>query len=216
LGDAAAALSGPVLGFALQLQGLVSIHGSAVVVDGLAIGFLAPSGYGKSTLAAALLQRGGALLSDDVLALDLRDGAPWVLPSYPVMKLWPHSLASLMGEEAWQALPRHASWLEKRVAPARELGEVCDEARPLRALHVLVPVSAGVRARVTRLHGKNALLALLANGYNAQLLALEPELLAGQLETLQHVAEASPVYAVACPRDLAQLDEVVAAITGGV
>ncbi|MEX1254790.1 MAG: hypothetical protein WEE64_10655 [Dehalococcoidia bacterium] len=213
LSDAAAAVSGPVLGFALQLQGQTSLHGSAVVIEGGAVGLLAPSGYGKSTLGAALLARGAALLTDDVLALELNDDGPRVGPSFPSMKLWPDALQHLFDGSTWEKLPRHASWLDKRVAPGSELGEVCDGARPLRALYVLVPVTPEGHVAVRQLHGRDALLALLANGYMAQLLALEPELLAQQLEVFRKVAEMTPVYALACPRDLGRLNEVVDTIT---
>jgi hypothetical protein len=204
-----------VLGFALQLQGQTSLHGSAVVIEGAGVGLLAPSGHGKSTLAAALLAAGAALLTDDVLAVDIGAGAPCVLPSYPSMKLWPDALQRLFDGSTWEALPRHASWLDKRVAPATDLGAACDEARPLRALYLLVPVTPEGDVAVRRLHGRDALLALLAHGYNAQLLALEPELLARQLEVFRRIAETTPVYALACPRDLGRLSDVVDLIMNG-
>ena len=50
------------------------LHASAVVLDGAAVAFTAPSGTGKSTLAAHLVAAGASFLTDDVLALDDRNG----------------------------------------------------------------------------------------------------------------------------------------------
>jgi hypothetical protein len=52
------------------LLGHEALHAGAVALtDGGAVALLAPSGGGKSTLTAALLDAGGELLSDDVLVL---------------------------------------------------------------------------------------------------------------------------------------------------
>jgi hypothetical protein len=131
------------------------------------------------------------------------------------VKLWPDALDRLLDHETWQALPRHASWLAKRVAPATDLGPVCDEVRPLRALYLLVPVAPDRDVALRRLHGLDALLALLANGYLTQLLAKESGLLARQLEVFRKVVETTPVYALACPRNLDRLDSVVDAVWSG-
>src|SRR5574339_434043 len=58
--DAVSLLCGPVLGFALQLQGTAALHGNALGFEGRAFGILGRSGSGKSTLAAALLGTGCA------------------------------------------------------------------------------------------------------------------------------------------------------------
>lgn len=63
------------LPLAATLRGLEVLHASGVVVDGRAVLFAGAPGAGKSSLAAALLHRGAALLSDDTVALELRDGA---------------------------------------------------------------------------------------------------------------------------------------------
>jgi hypothetical protein len=57
------------LPLAVQLQGLHVLHASAVCVGDSAVAFLAPSGTGKSTLAANLVARGHGFLTDDVLAV---------------------------------------------------------------------------------------------------------------------------------------------------
>lgn len=85
---------GSCMGAALMQRGLLPLHGSAVAIDGQAYGIVGDSGAGKSTLAAAFLQAGFPLISDDVIALDFSGGyaRPLVIPSYPQQKLWQQSL----------------------------------------------------------------------------------------------------------------------------
>ena len=59
---------------AAALQGLEVLHASAVVLDGAAVAFTAPTGTGKSTLAAHPVAAGASFLTDDVLALEERNG----------------------------------------------------------------------------------------------------------------------------------------------
>ncbi|CAI6036474.1 aldolase [Cohnella sp. JJ-181] len=85
---------GSCMGAALMQRGILPLHGSAVAIDGQAYGIVGDSGAGKSTLAAAFLQAGFPLVSDDVIALDFSGGhrRPLVIPSYPQQKLWQQSL----------------------------------------------------------------------------------------------------------------------------
>ena len=59
-----------VLPLAATLNGLELVHASAVALEDRAVAFVADSGTGKSSLALALLARGAALVTDDVLALE--------------------------------------------------------------------------------------------------------------------------------------------------
>ncbi len=75
----------------LSMRGEHVFHGAAVVVDGWAIGFLGPSGQGKSTLTAALARRGCAFLSDDCLHLCIEHEGIWVQPHAAYVRLWTDS-----------------------------------------------------------------------------------------------------------------------------
>lgn len=68
-------LTGQVLPFAALLQGLEVFHASAVEIDGRAIAISGASGLGKSTLALELHRSGAGFLTDDVLAVEVRDDA---------------------------------------------------------------------------------------------------------------------------------------------
>jgi hypothetical protein len=86
-------LLGTCMGVILLQKKILPLHGSAIVIDGVAYGFVGDSGAGKSTLATAFLNNGYQLLTDDVIAIRLtEEGTPVVTPSYPQQKLWQESL----------------------------------------------------------------------------------------------------------------------------
>jgi hypothetical protein len=63
-------LLGNVLPLAAVLAGHEALHASAVDIEGRAVGFVARSGAGKTSLAMSLVRRGAGFVCDDVLALD--------------------------------------------------------------------------------------------------------------------------------------------------
>ena len=64
-----------VLPLAAALRGMEILHASAVEMAGRAVAFLGSSGVGKTTLAARIVVRGARLVTDDVLAVDMANGA---------------------------------------------------------------------------------------------------------------------------------------------
>jgi hypothetical protein len=63
-------LVGRVLPWAAVLRGREVLHASAATVDGRALGFVGPTGSGKTSLAVQLVLGGGGFVTDDVLALE--------------------------------------------------------------------------------------------------------------------------------------------------
>lgn len=63
-----------VIPLAAALQGYELFHASAVALGDLAIGFVASSGTGKTSVAVNLVGRGASFVTDDVLALEQSDG----------------------------------------------------------------------------------------------------------------------------------------------
>jgi hypothetical protein len=68
-------VSAQALPLAATIRGMEVMHASGVVLGGRAVLLMGPAGAGKSSLAAALVRAGGRLLSDDVVALQLSEGA---------------------------------------------------------------------------------------------------------------------------------------------
>ncbi len=86
---------GSAMSVILQQRGFLVLHASAVVMQGEAIAFLGASGAGKSTTASAFMKHGYSVITDDVLAIQFKDGIPVVIPSYPFIKLLPDAVVAL-------------------------------------------------------------------------------------------------------------------------
>src|SRR5690606_31431139 len=119
---------------ALGRQGKLVFHASAVELGDIAIAFVGASGAGKSTLAAAFATSGSRFLTDDGLVVDLRDGAPVVLPSHPSIRLWDDSRDALAGEAVPQPT---AHFTRKGRFLAGDALVHCDEPRRLARIYFL-------------------------------------------------------------------------------
>ncbi len=89
-------LVGQILPLLAVLQGLEAMHGSAVAYGQDAIGLVADSRGGKSSLAVNLVRRGAAFVADDVLALE-PDGARTTLQPGPALASVRHAEAQAIG-----------------------------------------------------------------------------------------------------------------------
>lgn len=78
-------LLGAALGTALMQRGYLLLHGNAIRIGDACMICIGNSKAGKSTLAAAFLQRGHEVLADDVTPV--RDDG-MALPGFPRIKLW--------------------------------------------------------------------------------------------------------------------------------
>lgn len=195
---------GRILAVCLHQQGVVTLHGSAVELAGVAIAFLAPKFHGKSTTAAALVNAGARFLTDDVVAVT-PGPAPAVLPGVPIVQLWEDSAARVALEAA--ALPAD----EGAPKVQRRWDAVTQQARasaPLAAVYLLAPVPPGAPGGVqrTRLTGVEAALALLGQSKIGNLLGVERR--AHLLQAAGELADRVPVYRLGVPRDFGQLPEL--------
>ena len=126
-------LTGTVLAALLQQRGLVTFHAAAVATGTGAVLFAGQSGLGKSSLLAALSERGSLMLCDDVAAVEVHaTGKPSVLSAFPRMRLWADALVAL----GWNDRP------QERVQEGQEKYQVpverfCPTPEPLRAVYIL-------------------------------------------------------------------------------
>ncbi len=160
-GIAVVLATGAVLAYLLVRRGHMVLHGSAVAIDGGAVAFVAPSGGGKSTMATLLCADGAALVTDDVLRVDL-DGPDAPVPTVRAgatglrLRKGADTLVELFGSGA---PGRHVSADDRQVLTPG--GEVPD-ALPLRALVVPFPEHGIDALVVERLDAKQALFDLLS------------------------------------------------------
>ncbi len=198
---------GRVLPMALHAEGLLTLHGSAVAVDGRAIAFLAPKYHGKSTLACALVSAGASLITDDALAVD--PGPPAIArPGVHCLRLFADSAARLGvdgdGGVAAGKLNLHALPDERRMpTPA-----------PLDAIYLLAPTTDEDAPAVAR-RPVDSILSAVSLVRHAKLGPLLGRSEAATLfDRAVSLARAVPVYELAIVRDLARLDDAVSTLVG--
>ncbi len=176
------ALTGPPTGVLLEQRGRLVLHASAVVIDGLAFGFMGHKGFGKSTTVSALGNAGYPLLTDDILSVRCPDQQWLADPGVPVVKLWPSSYEFLIAERGEE------SGDEKRmVAPP----STHDTVATLGALFVL---EAG-QPHVRRISGKESFLSVLRNTYASRFVGTDgasPDL----FQACTNLVQTVPVYAL--------------------
>jgi hypothetical protein len=174
-------------------------------VDGGAVAFLATSRSGKSSLAAELLRAGAALLSDDLLALELSEGVWRALPGYPQMRLWPEQAARYLCEASH--LPPVHPLAEKLRAPVGEgFGRFQPDALPLRAIYL-----PERRDAFEALSPSAGLMELVRHSFLNRLVhaaGLQPR----RLPLLANVAGAVPIRRVSFPSGMERLPSVAQAI----
>lgn len=199
-------LLGPVLSFALVKKGIEPLHATVVVVDGKAIGLLGESGQGKSTLAAAFVQLGYRLLTDDVLVLRVRHSTVWAYPGLRRIKLFPEQARDLLGRTS-AAAPMNGI-TPKLVIPLAST-QSANAAVPLGALYVLQSpnrISNRSTIRLSRLRPRAALLELVKHTFNR--LLVDSDRLRRQFETASHLAASVPVRKLSYARDLMSLSQL--------
>ncbi len=185
----------------LELHGVPCIHANAVAGPGGAIGLIAPSRTGKTTLTAALIERGLQAMTDDMLAL-YRDGQGGyqVFPGWPQLRMWP-DMAARLAPQGVEALPRVHERFEKRVVDLEKDNKkrFRHRAESLRGLYLLDRLVADhAEVTIRRLGSGEALLCLLQNSMLADAyrpLGLERQRLAALADLLKQV----PVYKVRYP-----------------
>lgn len=205
---AALDILGRVLATMLHAEGAVTLHASAVAIDGRAIGFMAPKHTGKSTLAAAMTYVGGQLVSDDALAI--LPGTPIrCIPGVPGVRLREESAAHFPRTRDMLApdLPR---W---RVIDKLEGDQVASRPMPLDGLYVIESRQADVGGEAVRREPLGSIDAIVALSHFAKMGAL-----LGDAEGQHHVSRvvevvaSVPVYRLTLVRDLQQLEGAARAI----
>jgi hypothetical protein len=126
-------LLGSVFGFLLHYRRILPLHASAIQTERGAVLFTGRSGSGKSTTLGAMVQRGYAMLADDVscIVLDTK-GNPWVLPAFPSSRLWADAAEKL--KYSTEQVSRVRADYDKYLFPIEHF---CSEAVPLFGIYVL-------------------------------------------------------------------------------
>jgi hypothetical protein len=193
-----------VLATALYLDGLLPLHGSSVVTRDGVIGFLAPKGFGKSSLALALTKAGAWLVSDDTLPIDAETSRAW--PGV-------HGLRVRDDTREVVGVPEGSLRTREGKHVITELGHERVFARPmpLAALYLLVPIDPDGedvdRVRIARMQAAISIVAHVKIGS-----MLGREAVPTMLARAARIAAQVPVHQLAIPRDLAALPSMARTI----
>lgn len=163
-------LLGSAFGALLHQRGLLPLHANAIQIGPGAAAFMGRSGAGKSSMAAAFMDRGFTLLADDVCVVTSDDGAPpMAQPGLPRLRLWRDAVeaSGRSPDDLEIAFAGH----EKYVVPTHS--KQAAGAVPLSRVYLLGELPAGETGqRIRRLSGIEAMAAIMANIYRGHYLKL--------------------------------------------
>ncbi len=192
--------SGPVRSLLRHLHGGMTLHGSAVALQGGALAFLGESGSGKSTEAADMCYRlRGSLLADDLVFLEERDGAYHVEATDSAHWLLPDSLAAM----GWACGDGEG----KSRIPARQ--PVAAERPRTVPLRAMIPLSFDEAAGPPTLRPLAGLeLFEAVNRGFVRFVIDEPEVLVRDLDQIARLSAAVPMFRLIRRRAFADLEDV--------
>lgn len=207
-------LLGTVIACWAERRGIAMLHASAVVTARGAVGFLATSGAGKSSLAATFVHAGHPLLTDDLLPIR-RVGETWMgAPGYPQMRMWPEVAVRFL-ERVSDLSPVHPDESKLRVPiGAHGFGSFCVCARPLVALYLprrRDPATHGTAIDVVPLSPTEAVFTLIEHSFAAALIHGLPSQ-RERLRLLAPLARQLPIWRLLYPSGYEHLSRVRQAI----
>ncbi|MCT7958519.1 hypothetical protein [Laspinema palackyanum] len=200
--DVRAFLLGSAVGALLNQRKILVLHASAIQTARGAVLFTGYSGRGKSTLLAAMLQRGYSMLADDKTAIVLdEEGYPLVIPGYPSTRLWAEAVAKL--NYSFSDLPRVRPNLDKYI---QRVDCFCRQSVPLYAIYVLES-HQGQDIQLEAVEDMHRFTSLYQHYYRKEWLrGLNLHLLHFQITTL--VAKTTRITRIVRPQHLFLLDEL--------
>jgi len=204
-------LLGSVFSYWLELRGLVTLHASAVSVDGCAVVFASRHGGGKSGLAAGLVAAGASLLADDLVAVEEFENCWKLRPSYPLMRMWPDEAEHFLGSYA--ELPRVQKDSEKRSVAVGEggFGRFQKTASPLACIYLAARVEGADTVEIHPVSRGEALIELIRHSFSPRLVeaaGLQP----ARLDRLARLVRSVPVRRLVYPSGFERLEEIAGQI----
>jgi hypothetical protein len=195
---------GRVLATAIYLDGWLPLHGSAVELEDGVVAFLAPKGFGKSSLALALNQAGAPLVTDDTLPVE---------PTMPP-RAWPGVHNLRVREDSLEALDVSSAGETtregKRMFHASHTGRVLVTPRPFAAIYILgrtVDGAPDTGVRRVPFSPTVAALAVVAHVKIGRMLGTDAA--ATMLERVANIVRMVPVHRLSIPQDLSRFPEAV-------
>lgn len=200
---------GRVLSFALLKLGIEQLHATAVVIHDRAVGFMGDAGYGKSTLAAAFVQKGYPLLTDDLLVIYQKGTSFFARPGLPRLKLFADSAkavcSDVLGPET--AVNRVSGKQVTRLSATR----FYEADAPIQVLYLLDPAPAETKViTIDELRQHKAFVEICKAAFNGEI--TEGKRLKEHFLMASRLASSVPVKRLSVPRSLAALPSVCDAV----
>ncbi len=206
-------LLGPVLSYWLEQRGIPTLHASAVATERGAAAFLSHKEGGKTGLAAAFLQAGLPLLTDDVLPVEESGGVFLARPGFPQMRMWPDEAAHFV--EGWERLARVHPAISKRRVPVGDggFGAFQDAPLPLACLYLpeRLPEGTDGPVEILDVSPRDAVIELVRHSFSPRLVEAAG-LQARRLDFFARLALHVPVRRLRYPSGFGRLPEVVNAL----
>ena len=194
-----------VLPRVLDLKGALVLHAGAVANAAGAILLLGRSGKGKSTLTASLARAGYRVLGDDVIVLREAAGRWYAVPSYPGLRLWSDSAATLLGPQG--DLGRVSHYSEKTRGDALRMGaKAARGPMPILRAYVLDPAPAEASCAIATLTPREAFAEIV--GHTFRFDPSSTPALRDELVTLVRLAGAEWFRRLTVPRSYPALGAV--------
>lgn len=200
-----------VMGLVIHLRGGACLHGSVVERHGAATVIMGASGAGKSSLTAALVQRGATLVSDDLTVLSSEDGAIFVEPGFARLRLTQNAADHLLGSQTGLTLLPFVNKLSWDLSEngRRKEQEYSSKAVPLEQIYVLQAGGCDSAVLHPPLPRETALGFLIANIYPPRMLQLLTEV---QMRTLVKITAQVPVRQINYTKKWELLDQLLVLI----
>ncbi|MEX0763199.1 MAG: hypothetical protein WD208_09290 [Dehalococcoidia bacterium] len=203
-------LYGMMMSYALHLQGVGTLHASAIETPQGACAFLAEPGTGKSTLAARFASRGHRFFTDDVLALDENEGEFTVQPGFPYTSLSAVSMEGLF-EPGKAPVPSYLNDDKFRVAVDGTWASFAPEPTRLSSLFIISRArEPGSDLTVKRLSAVEGTLALMENSLCVHF--LPGEALRRHFGFAARLAKSVPVWRMQYPGGFDNADIAIDAV----
>ncbi|MBX3173944.1 MAG: hypothetical protein KF709_05995 [Gemmatimonadaceae bacterium] len=196
-------LLGRVIATAMYHEGWLPLHGSAVLTREGVVAFLGPKGMGKSSLAAALVGAGAALVTDDTFPVE-PSSPPLAWPGVHTLRVHEDVRAALALAHVDEDTGEHKRLLAQ-LAPARQV----HRPQPIAALYLLCPAddenreAAAVRTSFSPVLAAAAVTAHVKTGR-----MLGPGAASAMLERAARLVHLVPVHQLSVTRRLERLPEV--------
>ena len=192
-----------VLPMILNHIGSEVLHASSVCSKKGALAFVGNGGYGKSTLAAGMIEQGCSLLSDDAVPLWPRGEEVWTSHGPAEMGLWSGARPVSASPSPDNGKPTKER--VKLAPPQHRCGDF-----PLFRLYFLQPSSGQPRAEVRALASRDCLMELVRATHRMDV--TDEAMLRRQTNTLRNVARCLPAGILTYPSGLPDRARVIEAV----